>query len=283
MDFFCILSALLFFFGNLLKLIYYRKERNRNEVTWEEYKTLDPAIIDIEWEFRIDNKPHRLAAGIINSFAWLVFCIPIFQLAYVLSLQKGSLRSLWVHTSIVVLVLAGACMEWIGCLTFLGAFVSCELLFTDFNLRYWYSDTNGDLLGFRALEVVFIAIRGMQVWIDAFEWIAIFFVMVFVYIGVRRFSTVNPFVFPSNWNLLGLFIGILALLDFLAEVLRIKSFVMFSKIAFIYAGTNRLIFIPLWLIGLGLRLPFATKTIESDANASSPAHEQSAVETEIFN
>ena len=51
MDFFCILSALLFFFGNLLKLIYYRKERNRNEVTWEEYKTLDPAIIDIEWEF----------------------------------------------------------------------------------------------------------------------------------------------------------------------------------------------------------------------------------------
>lgn len=263
MDVTCILSALLFFVGNLLRLIYLGKEFNRG-FNWYKYKQLEPESIQSEWDFRISNKPHLMAAGFINSAAWFVLCFPLLQLVYALNQQRGpgSSRSVWLHVGIVVLVLGGCFTEWIANFMYIGSTLACELMIDEFNLTNWIDENENDSIGLRSLEVAYFAIRGMKFWIDAFEWIALFFIMNFVHVAVNRYRSIDPEPFGTLWNALGLFIGLVAMLDFVTEVLRTTNFRLFSQIAFCYSTTNRLILLPTWLIILGMRLPYALAKLE---------------------
>jgi hypothetical protein len=264
MDFTCILSALLFFVGNLLKLIYLGKESGRDAVSWLELKQLEPEFIQKEWEFRLDNRAHLFGIGWINSAAWFFFCFPILQLAYALNQQKGrgTSRSVWLHAGIVVMTLGGAFTEWIANFMYIGSTLACQLMINEFNLQNW-GQWNDDL-GYRALEVAYFAIRGMKFWVDAFEWIALATVMFMIHLAVCRYRAIALEPFGACWNALGMFIGLLSLLDFVTEVLRVTNFRVFSAIAFWYGTVNRLIFIPLWLIVLGWRLPYALLKLEEE-------------------
>lgn len=268
MDISCIFAALLFFVGNLLRLIYLGNEFNRG-FNWYKYTQLDPESIQSEWEFRISNKPNLMAAGFINSTAWFVFTFPLLQLVYVLNQQRGpgTSRSVWLHVGIVVLVLGGCFTEWIANFMYFGSIIACELMIRKFNLTNWIDENEDDSIGLRSLEVAYFAIRGMKFWVDAFEWIALFFIMVFVHVAVNRYRSRDPEAFGALWNVLGLFIGFVALLDFITEVLRTTNFRLFSQIAFCYSTTNRLILLPAWLILLGLHLPKALAKLEKGDSA----------------
>jgi len=268
MDISCIFAALLFFVGNLLRLIYLGNEFNRG-FNWYKYTQLDPESIQSEWEFRISNKPNLMAAGFINSTAWFVFTFPLLQLVYVLNQQRGpgTSRSVWLHVGIVVLVLGGCFTEWIANFMYFGSIIACELMIRKFNLTNWIDENEDDSIGLRSLEVAYFAIRGMKFWVDAFEWIALFFIMVFVNVAVNRYRSRDPESFGALWNVLGLFIGFVALLDFITEVLRTTNFRLFSQIAFCYSTTNRLILLPAWLIILGLQLPKALAKLEKGDSA----------------
>jgi len=268
MDISCIFAALLFFVGNLLRLIYLGNEFNRG-FNWYKYTQLDPESIQSEWEFRISNKPNLMAAGFINSTAWFVFTFPLLQLVYVLNQQRGpgTSRSVWLHVGIVVLVLGGCFTEWIANFMYFGSIIACELMIRKFNLTNWIDEDQDDSIGLRSLEVAYFAIRGMKFWVDAFEWIALFFIMVFVNVAVNRYRSRDPEAFGALWNVLGLFIGFVALLDFITEVLRTTNFRLFSQIAFCYSTTNRLILLPAWLIILGLQLPKALAKLEKGDSA----------------
>jgi len=268
MDISCIFAALLFFVGNLLRLIYLGNEFNRG-FNWYKYTQLDPESIQSEWEFRISNKPNLMAAGFINSTAWFVFTFPLLQLVYVLNQQRGpgTSRSVWLHVGIVVLVLGGCFTEWIANFMYFGSIIACELMIRKFNLTNWIDENEDDSIGLRSLEVAYFAIRGMKFWVDAFEWIALFFIMVFVHVAVNRYRSRDPEAFGALWNVLGLFIGFVALLDFITEVLRTTNFRLFSQIAFCYSTTNRLILLPAWLIILGLHLPKALAKLEKGDSA----------------
>jgi len=268
MDISCIFAALLFFVGNLLRLIYLGNEFNRG-FNWYKYTQLDPESIQSEWEFRISNKPNLMAAGFINSTAWFVFTFPLLQLVYVLNQQRGpgTSRSVWLHVGIVVLVLGGCFTEWIANFMYFGSIIACELMIRKFNLTNWIDEDQDDSIGLRSLEVAYFAIRGMKFWVDAFEWIALFFIMVFVNVAVNRYRSRDPESFGALWNVLGLFIGFVALLDFITEVLRTTNFRLFSQIAFCYSTTNRLILLPAWLIILGLQLPKALAKLEKGDSA----------------
>lgn len=255
MDITCLLAALLFLTGNILLMVFYLKESQREHFDYDKYTSLNPEYLMQEWAFIEQHRPKWLSAGIINGLAWLFFAFPMIQLAWILS-QRGS-KSLWMHIGIAVLALTGALTEWLARFLYIGASMAMQLLTEKFNLDNWISDNSNDQIGWRTLEVTHVVVRGLILFIDAFEWICLFLIMVFVHISVRQWRVKDSVTFGACWNSLGLFIGLLSILDFVAEVLRLDGFKLFGPIAFWYAIVNRCILIPLWLIILGLRLPYA--------------------------
>ena len=154
-------------------------------------------------------------------------------------------------------------MEWIANFLYISSTLNCEYMFRHFNLQTW-TDIENDKIGLRSLEVAYFAIRGMIYWVDAFEWIALSVIMIFVFVSVSRHQKLDrQSPLGGFWNALGLFIGLLSLLDFVTEILRSVSFKVFSDIAFWYGTLNRLILLPAWLIVLGWRLPYALMRLES--------------------
>ena len=262
MDITCLLSAVLFFTANLLLLIYYGKERQRDHFDITKYQNLNVQTIKDEWDWRIEHRPQYLAAGFINALAWFVFCFPMIQLCWILSL-RGT-KSLWLHVTIGVMSLSGSLTEWISRFLFIGSSMATEMLYKKFALDNWISTNDG--IGYKVLEVSYIIVSGLTWFIDAFEWLAIFVIMLFVHISVRRWRVFDETSFGPCWNAVGLFIALLSLLDFVAEVLRLDGFTIFSPIALWYGTVNRLILIPYWLIVLGRSLPYAQLKL----NESSP-------------
>lgn len=267
MDITCLLSAILFWLANLLKLIYLGKER-RKAFNWEEYKQFDPDVIKEDWNFRIDNKGHLLATQVLSMLAWFAFAFPMLQLAYALNKQQGpgTSRSLWLHTGMVVLTLGGAFTEWIGNFLYMGATLAMEMTAKQFNLQTWLRGQVNDEIGWRTLEVTYRAMRGMAFWVDAFEWISLFFLMIFTFVAVKRYRQIDPEIFSATWNGVGLFLGLLCLLEFVTEVLRTVNWRIFSQLAIWYGSFNRLILLPFWLMVLGLRLPYALQKYENVNN-----------------
>mmetsp|Transcript_62226 Transcript_62226/g.93971 ORF Transcript_62226/g.93971 Transcript_62226/m.93971 type:complete len:276 (+) Transcript_62226:256-1083(+) len=261
MDFTCVIAALLFFTGNAILLAFYIREAGREHFDYDEYTNLDVETLRAEWDFREQHRPKVLAAGIINGLAWFFFAFPMIQLAWILS-QRGS-KSLWLHISIAVLALVGSFTEWISRLLYIGASMAGLLIKNDFELDTWVQQNDG--IGWKALEVSHVMTQGLIIFIDAFEWICLCIILVFVHISVRRWRSHDSVTFGACWNSLGLFIGLLCLLDFVAEVLRLDGFKLFGQIAFWYAAVNRLILIPMWLLMLGCRLPYAAMKLNEMA------------------
>lgn len=270
MDITCLLAAVLFFVANLLQIIYYDLERTREDLVFSATE-LDPEVIQREWNWRIDHKQQFLAAGILNGLAWFFFAFPMIQLSWVLS-QRGS-ESLWLHVAIALLVLAGSFTEWISRFMYIGSSMATELLVNDFDLDNWAYAEDG--IGWRTLEVIHTVTAGLVAFVDAFEWIALFFILLFVHISVRRWRVFNVSSFGACWNVLGLFISLLSLCDFVAEILRVSDGSMvYAEIAFWYSGANRLVLMPVWLFMLSCQLPAAAaksmETAQRRAAAASP-------------
>ena len=259
MDLSCIIAALLLFTGNLILIIFYGLEKNRDSFDYEQQISLDPTVIEEEWEWRMANKPKFLAAGILNGLGWLFFAFPMIQLAWILS--KRGTTSLGLHIGIVLLVLIGSFTEWFSRFLYIGATMATEMLASKFDLDNWGYDASG--LGWRTLEVTNIVTTGLITFIDAFEWIALFFIMTFVHVSVRKWRVTELDTFGMGWNVLGLFIAMLSLCDFAAEILRLTGNMVFVDIAFWYSSANRLVFLPLWLLMLGCTLPRAKEKSES--------------------
>ena len=275
MDITCLIAALLFLTGNILLMVFYLKESQREHFDIRAYMALEPDYLIKEWEFIRDERPKWLSAGIINGMAWFVFSFPIIQLAWILS-QRGS-RSLWLHVCIAMLALTGTLTEWLARFLYIGSSTAMQMLTTKFNLNNWMGEDTNDQIGWRTLEVTHIVVRGLILFVDAFEWICLFFIMVFIHISVRHWRVKDTGTFGVFWNSLGLFIGLLSILDFVAEVLRLDGYKLFGPIAFWYAIINRCVLIPLWLIILGLRLPHAANKLNEDPLTMSNLQQENGV------
>mmetsp|Transcript_13664 Transcript_13664/g.39060 ORF Transcript_13664/g.39060 Transcript_13664/m.39060 type:complete len:293 (+) Transcript_13664:147-1025(+) len=272
----CVLAALLFFTGNLLLLIYYVQEDQRDHYDYTKYTSLDADYIEIEWNWRVDHRGPYIAAGLINAFAWFFLAFPTIQLTWVLS-NQGT-RMLWLHVMVGVLILAGSFTEWISRFMSFGSDLATQMIVKNFELDGWISNLDDSGLGWKTLEVAYVVTQGMVWFVDAFEWLVLFFVMLLIHISVRGFE--DYATLGGCWNYLSLFISLFSLLDFIAEVLRLDGFKTFSQIAFWYAALNRLVFIPLWLFLLSRSLPVissgmgGSKTMDTAMNQNGGAPQQ---------
>jgi hypothetical protein len=246
-------------------IIFYVKEGNREHWDQELHYDLDVDYLKLEWDFRNKYRAFYESAALINACAWFFFAFPMIQLAWVLS-RRGT-KSVWLHIIIAVLTLAGTFTEWISRFLHMGQSLSAHKLSTEFELDHWLASDSNDGLGWKTLEVTHIATSGIIWFIDAFEWLAMFFIMIFVHISVRQWRTQDATTFGVIWNYIALFIALLSVLDFVAEILRLDGFKTFGKIAYWYGSLNRLILLPLWLILLGVQLPYAFMKTNQQAAA----------------
>lgn len=216
------------------------------------------------------------------------------------------------------MAIAGSIIELLARLMTVGMTNASEWLARDFNLDDW--DTQGDGTGWRVLEMIHIVTRGMTLWIDAFESLALFGIVALIFYSVMAepkykmkrsasqsivvngesseddgadaasgtsgstasttapastsppqsaFAAVSTKVpikptFTKCFAWFGLFIGTLAIVDFLADVLRFVDWKFFGRIAM---ATNVLlgaIFLPIWLLCLARQLPMATERFERE-------------------
>ncbi|CAJ1958756.1 unnamed protein product [Cylindrotheca closterium] len=278
----CVLAAVFLMTGNILKIVYYANVFRDNHGTfdWETYTTLDPGFISAQWETRISRHNLFLASGFMNTIGWLFLAYPILQMAWILS--KGGSRALVLNVVIGLLCLAGAITELISNFVWLGMSYMSEYMV----YLYGINPNEGDWLdrpdmpdddgyGWRVLEMVHIVCRGFIIYVDSFEWIALAGVFIFTFASVRGWLQEDQTSFGSRWNTLGLFIGFVCILEFVAEILRFEENMRFSSrifgiVSIIYAVLNRIIFIPAWILSLGVMIPRATMKMAFE----NPAHRQ---------
>jgi len=283
--------------------------------SFQNWKMLDPTYIESRWVEREAARPIMMCAALFGAMAWFWLMVPIVQSAWILS--KGGKRSVGPHMLLAALAIVGSLIELISRLMIVGMTNASEWMAKDFNLDDW--DTEGDGTGWRVLEMIHIITRGMLLWVDAFEALALFGIVVVIFYSVvtepkfrtkRGLSETSKLVEPEQedgagaapggvgesstetdsssppppqsafepvstkeaikptftkcFAGYGLFVGILALADFLADVLRFLNWRVFGRMAMATNVLVGVIFLPIWLLCLGRELPLATERYERE-------------------
>lgn len=253
-SFSCLIAAFCFIVSNALGIAVVVENVIYRDFDGELWRDLDSEYIQETWDFRRSITPLQITSNIFNAFAWLFFSLPIMQLAWTLS--RGGKRKVGIHTAIAVLCVAGTFSELVTRLLMFGAFGSASWISKSFNLDYWTREQGSgqkDMIGWKCLEVIWMLIEGLLLWIDAFEWICLFGILVLLYFSVGT-QLQEHRTLPLWWARMGLFIAFMAFIDFAADLLRLEDFKVFAQFAIMIAIINTCILLPIWLIILSCHL-----------------------------
>lgn len=259
----CWVAAILYMAasGVLIAEIVFRK--NNSNWSGDDFQELIPEAIEQSWIDHYNNRAMFYTSGFLNGFFWIIFCLPVIEMAWVLS--RSGTQSIGPCTAICIFALGGAMTEWLSHLFWIGTTVGTYTVAFDFNLDTWLRPdvaarlgVNGDDgIGWRALEVTHIVTSGMIWIVDSFEWLCIAGILIFTFFAVFTWRKDDQMTFGARWNALGLFIGLLAIVEFSFEIVRFEGYKFASPIVLLYAALNRIILIPAWIISLGFQMPRA--------------------------
>lgn len=272
----CILAAVFSLTSDVLLFGSFAMFRNKSTQhgDWETFKQLDPEFIQSDWEVRRDQFGLEVTAGLFNAMSWVILCIPLIQVTWMLSRNGSHLIGL--HAAIAVLALMGTNAEFISHSMSVGAFTAMDWLSKDFNLEVWLESStlaDPDNVGWRTLEVIFLSIQGMTVWVEAIEHLFLAFILFLMYLSIQRqdFATGKKPLFSITFGGYGLFLSITCLIEFTFEILRFKSWMTYAKLAFFVSVVMRVILWPAWLLLLGRQL--------ANANVRNESQQLSTVDT----
>mmetsp|Transcript_16761 Transcript_16761/g.30147 ORF Transcript_16761/g.30147 Transcript_16761/m.30147 type:complete len:384 (+) Transcript_16761:157-1308(+) len=298
-------------------------ELTRESFSFSAWKDLDPSYIRSRWEARDESRAMMITAALFGAIAWFWLMVPIIQAAWVLS--RGGKRKVGAHMLLAGLAICGGIVELLAHLMIVGMTNSMFWLARDFNLGYWGSSeadgsNEADGTGWRVLEMIHIVARGISHWVDAFEGLALFGIVVLLFYSVAKepkfkvqrsssvivsseteggaedvndggggvvltevddgaastspppqsaFGAVTTKVaikptFSKCFTWFGLFVGMLSLVDFLADVLRFLNWKIFGTIAMAMNALLGVVFLPIWLLCLARQLPEATMRYERE-------------------
>lgn len=251
MDLYCVASAIMFVVGNVLNAIELTKFRNRAYFDFERFKQFDTGYIQTEWNYRLSqSRTVGFVGGLLNALAWIVFAIPILQVTWLQSLKGRRLVGL--HVTVAVLAITGATIELLSRLLIIGSMDAQRWMARDFNLDNWTNSGVNDFRGWQVLELVHIATQGMTLWVDAVEWL--FLAVIFFCLALSVILTSGSSIFSMRWAGLTAFLSILAILDFVAAILRYYSWRTFAGLSVFLSVTNQVVLFPMWLIWMGMFL-----------------------------
>ena len=267
----CIVCACLFWASNAIEIVIgFQKSTQMSTFDREAYKQLLPDNIADEWVEKIDTRGLTIASGFLKGTFWIVFCLPIIEMAWVLS--KGGKRALVWNLGIILFVLGGSWTKWFTAIFWNGMYISYLQIARNFNLDVWlstilaeqYQIDGEDGIGWRALEVNYMVSRGLVWIVNSVEWICLAAIFSFTFVSVFQWRKTDETSFGAKWNALGLFIGLLAVVEFIGEIVGFEGYRVAWIFVVLYAALNRLILIPIWIIILGFQLPNAcTKEVDT--------------------
>jgi len=270
----CLLSAFCFILSGILGIVLVVKDTTRITFDSNTWRTMSSQYLIQEWVYRESIQGLSQFANIVNAFAWLFFVIPVIQLAW--SLSRGGQRKIGVHAAIVAFAIAACFTEVISRLLITGASGAAHRIAREFELNNWLSDSMGqkDYIGWKALEVSYILTVSLVTWIDAFEWISLFFILILIYFSVGTQMKENR-VLPMWWARMGLFIAFMSFVDFSADILRLEDWPTFSQFAIFIAVFNTLLLFPTWILFLSCYMdrlaPRYDEENDTWANGAGPA------------
>jgi len=146
------------------------------------WKDLDPIYIQSRWIQREDSRALMMSAALFGTLAWFFLMVPIVQSAWILS--RGGRRLVGPHLLMASLGVVGGIIELLTRLIAVGMNNAQEWLAKDFNLSDWGSEGESSGDGWRVLEMIHIVTRGMLLWIDSFEALAIFGIVIIIWYSV---------------------------------------------------------------------------------------------------
>mmetsp|Transcript_17129 Transcript_17129/g.39548 ORF Transcript_17129/g.39548 Transcript_17129/m.39548 type:complete len:338 (-) Transcript_17129:320-1333(-) len=270
----CLLAAALFWACNAIIILDMAKQVSRGGVMNKETVVeLIPDDIRDEWLRKLSLRGLALSSEFLEGAFWIVFCLPIIEMAWILS--RNGTRSLGCNLGIMIFALAGSWSKWFSNIFWNGMYISFIQLAKNFNLVNWlesvqaanYNIDGNDGIGWRVLEVNYIVTKGMVWIVDAVEWLSLAVIFILTFFSVVEWRKEDQSTFGAKWNALGFFLGFVAALEFILVFVGIelsKTSASVWIIYSLYSALCRLILIPLWIIILGFQLPKATsKQLES--------------------
>jgi len=248
----CLFSAFCFVIANVLGIVVIVEDSLSPSYDELGLQNLDVGYIKNRWEHRRAVAPLQQAAHLFNMCAWLFMAIPILQLAWALS--RGGKRKVGIHTAIAAFAISGVISEVLARLLSFGIWGSSRWISESFNLSSWMSNGNGsynsgDGIGWKVLEINYFIMDGLLDWVDAFEWICLFSILVLIYFSVGT-QMVEHRVLSMWWTRLGLVIAFLSFVDFSADLLRLEEWRSFAQFAIFVAIVNTCFLLPVWLLWL---------------------------------
>jgi len=265
----CCFCAILFWVCNALQIIVGMQRTSKWTVDREVYYELLPDYILADWLNKVDTKSLELASEFIKGIFWIVFCLPIIEMAWILS--KGGKRALVWNLGIMLFVLGGSWTKWFSAIFWSGMYICFFQVAAYFNLENWLNselanqfNIDEDGIGWRVLEVNYMVSRGLVWIVNSVEWVCLAAIFSFTFVSVFQWRKEDDTSFGAKWNALGLFIGLLALVEFASEMVGFEGYKVAWIFVVLYAALNRLILIPVWIIILGFQLPKAnTKAFDT--------------------
>jgi len=255
----CLFSAFCFVVSNALGIAVIVEDKLRPSYDESLLRSFDSDYLKLSWSHRRNIAPLVQTAHVFNLFAWLFLIPPILQLAWALS--RGGKRKIGVHTAIGGFALAGCTTEILSRLLLLGGWGSAEWISTDFNLNYWVK--SGDTIGWKVLEIAYSMMEGLLLWVDAFEWICLFNILVLIYFSIGTQMTEHR-VLSLWWGRLGLSIAFFCFVDFSADLLRLEDWTSFAQFSMFIAIVNTCILLPVWLLWLSCTIQNVMPTTNND-------------------
>lgn len=283
--------------------------------SFNSWKELDPEYIQERWAVREESRWLMMTAALFGAVAWFWLMVPIVQSAWVLS--RGGKRRVGIHMLMAALAVCGGIVELLARLLTVGMDSVAFWMARDFNLSDWNGEGSDDGTGWRVLEMIHTVAKGMILWVDAFESLALFGIVAILFhsvatepkFRVRRNTSIlinsesetqeltasesiaasseaedggeaapsspPPAAFEGGasrtpikptfsrcfiW--LGLVVGLLSLVAFVADVLRFLQWKVFGQMAMAADALLGVVFLPMWLIHMGCQLPEATERYE---------------------
>ena len=170
-------------------------------------------------------------------------------------------RMMGLHITVVVLALGGSFAELSSRLLALGSNNALTWMASKFNLEDWNTVTNStnsdgdanDMIGWRTLQMMGIAMSGLLLWIDAVEYLFLSGILIILAISIREENE----LFTMKWAKFGVVIAVLGIIEFATAILRFEAWGVFSVTGTLINILNQLILFPVWLFWLSRQFPKA--------------------------